>query len=137
MTNKPTKLDIQSLSESFNQFFFIHILIGFNGHFCKFFDGYGMHYFHFLFGLWVQIIMDMFSPAYQENVNKLLTKPCRVKWKNHFLLAGLLFLNFSWMTVAARIVALSNQVIPCAGVVHFIAFLHLLYTAARGIISVS
>ena len=34
------------------------------------------------------------------------------------------------MTVAARIVALRNQVIPCADVVHLIAFLHLLYTAA-------
>ena len=68
--------------------------------------------------------------AYQENVNKLLTKPCRVKWKNHFLLAGLLYLYFLRMTVAARIVALSNQVIPCAGVVPLIAFFHLLHAPA-------
>ena len=34
------------------------------------------------------------------------------------------------MAVAAGIVSLGNQVIPCAGVVHLIAFFHLLYTAA-------
>ena len=38
------------------------------------------------------------------------------------------------MTVAARIVALGDQVIPCAGVVHLIAFLHLFYTSTRRIV---
>ena len=38
------------------------------------------------------------------------------------------------MTVAARTVSFGNQIIPCAGVVHLIAFLHLLYTAARRIV---
>ena len=38
------------------------------------------------------------------------------------------------MTVAARIVALGDQVIPCAGVVHLIAFLHFFDAAAISVV---
>ena len=38
------------------------------------------------------------------------------------------------MTVAARIVALGDQVIPCAGAVHLIAFLHFFDAAAISVV---
>ena len=38
------------------------------------------------------------------------------------------------MTIAARIVALRNQFIPCSSKEHFVAFFHFLYTATRRIV---
>lgn len=44
------------------------------------------------------------------------------------------FHNFLRMTIATWIVALRNQFISCASIVHFVAFLHLFYTATRRIV---
>lgn len=41
------------------------------------------------------------------------------------------------MTIAARIVALRNQFIPCSSKEHFVAFFHFLYAATRRIVEFS